>query len=50
MEKFPGLVDEVKISLNFKGIHKIDRIHHKYNNIEKLFLSNNVITSLEGIE
>lgn len=50
MDKFPGLVDEVKISLMNKGINKIDRIPYKYNNIEELQLSNNAINSLEGIE
>ena len=33
-----------------KGINEIDRIHHKFNKIKQIFLSNNRISSLEGIE
>ncbi|KAL4455778.1 hypothetical protein ABPG74_003188 [Tetrahymena malaccensis] len=50
LERFPQFFDDIKISVVQKSINEIDRLPYKYNNIEILYLSNNNLTDLEGIQ
>eukprot|EP00825_Cyclidium_porcatum_P037047 TRINITY_DN4018_c0_g1_i9.p2 TRINITY_DN4018_c0_g1~~TRINITY_DN4018_c0_g1_i9.p2 ORF type:complete len:293 (-),score=64.16 TRINITY_DN4018_c0_g1_i9:1043-1921(-) len=49
-EKYPQFFDDIKISVVQKQISKIDAVSSKYANIETLYLSNNSIQSLEGVQ
>ena len=46
LKSFPQFFSDSKISLVQKFIGKIDKVSRKYNNIEILFLSNNILKSL----
>lgn len=50
LETFPQFFDENKISIVQKCVNRIDNMPKEYHQIETLYLSNNNLTSLEGIE
>ena len=47
---FPQFFDENKISIVQKNVNLIDLLPKQFQQIETLYLSNNNLTSLEGIE
>jgi len=50
MLEFPQHFEENKISIVQKFVSQIDEIPKKFRNIETLYLSNNNIRSLDGLE
>lgn len=50
LEAYPQFFDENKISIVQKSVNKIDLLPKEYHQIETLYLSNNNLETLDGIE